>query len=160
MKKILIIASLILGFVNFAKAQTDYCKDIIIKIDDMKHDTTYYSPVEDRTSGMYLKKATSFFGSFIFFTITKPDADYETKGILVKFDDGSAVSYPADIDCSYLNADQHYLYKGVIMLNDENIENFKTKKVVKYRVANVDVPITDAFATKFRAWVSCIVNKK
>jgi len=164
MKKILFAAFLILGSFGLAQAQTDYCKDIKKEVDEMKGKTSFTTPRMGRLDNMYLLKNFSPDGTgyiSIFFSTTKEDAAYDFSGLYIKFNDGSVLRYgDQSIDCSYLNADDHYFYITGRLLLEDDFVSFKTKKIVSFQIANKTLPITDAFATKFMAWVNCIIDLK
>lgn len=160
MKKISTLVAFLICFFSLAKAQTNYCKDIVRTINDMKADTTYESPIIKRTQKMQLSKNPQEPFSYVIFTLTQENANYDVKGVYVKFEDGTIINNSIPVDCTYLNSDDHYLFTGAMRLDEDNTKLFLTKKVVKYQIDNVDVPIDDAFATKFKAWANCIVNIK
>src|SRR4051794_14452412 len=114
MKKIFFITSLILGSLGFAHAQTDYCKEIIKKVDEMKGKTTFVTPSISKLVDMRIEKSFGFKPHFsILFSLTKENPAYDYKAIYVKFDDGTILTYVDDIDCSYLNSQDHYLFLGI-----------------------------------------------
>jgi len=161
MKKILIIVFLILGSFGFAKAQTDYCKDIVPTVDSELGMTSYDSPGKLLTIGKNKLKSGKFGPISLVFQTDSKTADYDAYGLYVMFSDGTMWKDDgAHIQCSYQNTEVGYSFGAAEMLHEEQLELFKTKKIVKIRINNIEKPIDDAFATKFMAWVNCIIDLK
>jgi len=164
MKKLLFLILLISGSVSIANAQVDYCKDIKKKFDEMKNNTTFVSPSISRLVDMTIEKdigdGTGRPIFYIGFKLTKENAAYDYRNVYVKFDDGTIITYVQDIDCSYLNTEDHYLFLGGKVLHAADLEILKTKKIVKFQMADKDIVIPDDFGTKFKAWVNCMVDTK
>jgi len=162
MKKILIITFLILGSIGFANAQTDYCKDIIVKVDKELRITSHNSPGTFLTIGKNRVDDEGYFGPIsLSFECFERSADYEAYGLYVTFADGTLWKDDgAHINCSYMNTDIGYRFGAARLLHEDELELFKTKKIIKVRISNTQIPVDDAFATKFMAWVNCIIDLK
>ena len=162
MKKYIILAYLIIGICFVSKSQD--CKDVERKIDEMKGDTTFFSPNMNGVNKLFMFKdghgELKVVG--IVFETTNLDANYDAHGIYIKFDDGTFLRYPGrPINCTYLNSDDHYKFEGSLSIDlhmtPQDLEFFKTKKVVKFMLADKEVNVDDKFAVKFRNAVNCIL---
>jgi len=157
MKKILIIAFLILVSFGFTYAQTDYCNDIKKTFNGSGTVTYYDSPMNFISINKGILKGHKGNTSLVF-TAHKKTADYDAGGIYVTFSDGTIWKYERKIDCSYTNADIGYNYGAAPLIHDDVIAMFKTKKIVKVQIADIIIPVNDDYATKFMAYMSCIDN--
>ena len=161
MKKYIILVYLIIGFSFISKSQD--CKDIERKVNELKGDTVYYTPTLSRLNDIYMyKHRHGRLSVGIIFQSTNLDANYDAHGIYIKFDDGTFLRYPGrPIDCTYLNSDDHYKFEGSLSIDlhmtPQDLEFFKTKKVVKFMLADKEVNVDDKFAVKFRNAVNCIL---
>ncbi|OCX52668.1 hypothetical protein BEL04_14575 [Mucilaginibacter sp. PPCGB 2223] len=163
MKKILIITSLILGSLGFAKAQTDYCKDITKTVDSALNKIQYSSPY----SYFYINRSVRTFGFFtnFIFQARNHTANYNAVGIIVQFTDGTYwKDLGVKVDCSYENSDVGYTFMAIESFFTPDIPekfiDFKLKKIKKITLGNIDIDVSDADATKFMAYVNCIVAIK
>lgn len=163
MKKILITASLILGSFAFAKAQTDYCKDITRRVDSALNKITYSSPY----NFLSIDRSIRTFGVFtyIYFQAKSQNANYNAVGIIVQFTDGTYwKDLGTKVDCSYQNTEVGYFFIATTGFSTADIPDkfmdFKLKKIKKIELGNIDIDVSDEDATKFMAYVNCIVAIK
>lgn len=163
MKKIVLLIFVSVGFINTTQAQIDYCKEIIKKLNQVTNRVEYSTPSMSRLDNIKIEKSTDSQGTAylsLTFATTQTIANYDAKGVFVKFDDGTSVIIHGNVDCSYLNADDHYLYLAGHLMDDDSLLPFKTKKINKFIIDGKEVLLTDEFASKFKAWANCIETIK
>ena len=159
MKNIALLFLLFISSLNFAKAQTDYCKEIVKTRHAEKQYSSYDTPGLEH---IYLNNTISDGDTTglvtVLFLATKKTADYNAGGLYVTFADGTVwKDEGAHLNCSYINSDYGYRYGGASVLDDKDaLLPFKTKKIVKILMGDIEIPISDEYATKFKAWANCI----
>ncbi|WP_448702746.1 hypothetical protein ACFGVR_10370 [Mucilaginibacter sp. AW1-3] len=163
MKKILIITSLILSSLTFAKAQVNYCKDIKITDDKTMSFIGYFSPILDPIAvGANIGRDNAHKSTLLSFLVFNKTANYESSGLYVIFTDGTIwKDESADIDCSYFDIDRGYRFGAVDQIKTEDeYKLFETKKIKSIKVGTLELAISDEYATKFMAYVKCIDDIK
>ena len=157
MKNIILACISFLSTLTVAKAQTDYCKDITRRMNQAGSFAIYESPDSFISIDTHMKISNGFKITSLDFHIFKRTADYNAGGMYVTFADGTVwKDESSTIDCSYINADIGYSYRGGAHMLEDDMTLFKTKKIVKVQVTDVIIPVTDEDATKFMAYVNCI----
>jgi hypothetical protein len=161
MKNIVLAIALFISSVGLVRAQGDPCSEITKEHDDELGKTRYETPINNnltiarsvKDNGAYNNLTLNFWGM-------KNIANYNASGLFVTFDDGTIFKdLGANISCSYQNG--RYRYDGVKLLDDRaEFLPFKTKKIVKIRIYDIEIPIDDALAIKFKAWANCIETIK
>ena len=155
--KNIIFSCILLCALTIAKAQTDYCKDITRRMNQFGDFAIYESPDSFISIDTHIEISDGFKITSLGFHITKRTADYNAGGIIITFADGTVwKDERRTIDCSYISADMGYSYRAAHVIHEDDIELFKTKKIVKVQITDVEIPVDDAFATKFMAYVNCI----
>lgn len=162
MKRLLFILMIPLA----CQAQKDPCDRVTKKYDEMKNITTYSSPsitgltYHDLVVRRHIMPEDSADVTVIDVRIPGYSGNYSAKGIYIKFEDGTIYKEErADVECdySYSKYGPSYMYSGMIALNDENIDLFKTKKIVKIQLSHVKKDIKDKVATYFQGYVNCVL---
>ncbi len=157
MKNISIITAFIICFFNIAKAQTDYCKDItkVVTADNVLYDSpTNYLSISKSI------EADGIQSTILCFAITKKVENHLATGEQIFFADGTAWRNPqGHLVCGYMKANL-YSYTAFVTITDEVINLFKTKKIIKVQISDKVIPVTDAYATQFMAYMNCIDAKK
>ena len=157
MKNIVLTCFVFLSALTLAKAQTDYCKDITRSMNQFGDFAIYESPDNFISINTHIKISNGFKITSLDFHIFKRTANYNAGGMYVTFADGTIwKDEGSTIDCSYISADMGYSYRGGDVIENDEIQMFKTKKIVKVQITDVIIPVDDAYATKFMAYVNCI----
>lgn len=141
-------------------AQKDYCKDIKIKKDEMRGIIQTSAPrVGPNKAYLEVVKTvdgdTKFTHLYIVFEYNF--SDYRATGVYLKFEDGTIIKNENKrVDCSFISS-YRFMYFGSLDLDEALIEKLSTKKVVKYRVSNIEKDLNDKDAVKLMAYVKCIL---
>jgi len=161
MKNITLLFLLFITSLNFAKAQTDYCKEIIPKVDKELAMTSYDSPGTFLTIGKNRLDDGTFGPITLRFVGFDKTADYEAYGLYATFSDGTIWRDGGKhINCSYQGVDAGYRFGAVKIMDEDMLLLFKTKKLVKVRIHNIEIPVDETYATRFISYVNCIVDLK
>jgi hypothetical protein len=145
------------------------CDDISRTYNDMKYRTDYLCPTLD---GITISKAIvnnptdKIFGNntFIDFSLLKNQPSDATYDIYVKFEDGQ-IFHSATATATAAGKGQ-YNYEGYYTLNASTVTTnatllnaFKTKRIVKYQIADTDYNLDPLRADKLKQWLNCIIDR-
>ncbi len=157
MKKIVLM--LILLNTNCIFSQID-CSKTERKIDEFTEQVYINSPLINR-GGMsnmviykIIEKTRTVYS--IHLNATGNTINFNIKGVIVIFDDGTKWTSDDRVECDY--DDGHYNYSTYLTLTEEDVIVFSTKKISKYRLYIYDKEIKEKEAERFRENVECVIN--
>lgn len=85
-------------------------------------------------------------------------ANVDGKGATILFDDGSKLEFATDIDVDV--NESGFKYSTYVVLNDTQLNVFKSKQVKKFRLYIYDKTVESDFAEKFLTYLSCLIEAK
>ena len=153
----------IMGYVACLENQTALANEIdpnsLIskKFDDMKNLTTYSTSYN---SNIQLYKTISVKDTVtqLIFSIYKNTADNAQQTVYVKFNDGTVLNYPSITICAKMEHVAGYLYQCIVILNNNNIKDFKDKKIVKFQMADTNIIVDAPLGSSVNTWVNIAEN--
>ncbi len=166
LKKLLLLVLLMPALCN---GQKNYCKKISKTVDATG--TIYNSPDLRSISVIKQLKMNSFFGLNLHFEDTHKH--FDAVGAAIEFEDGTILKdRTAKVHCNQemveINLGNQpgvsaahsggYLVQGFFHINDENIEKFVSKKIVRIELDNTSKMISDKDAVKVMNYIKCIQN--
>lgn len=155
MKKLLLL--LLLSTPNLAIAQKE-CKEITLKKDDLRESITYSSPVLEPV-GFIRTIDKDGDHTYISLSSIGHSITYSASGVILLFDDGSKWDKPdAKVDVRVKDLGS-YIYSVFIPLDDDDIQLFITKKIVKYGVYLFNTELKEKKAMKYTLYANCINNQ-
>ncbi len=149
---------LILLFTFTAKpliAQNNYCDDITRDTDAITKTTALKSPENNITVKGLMLETPQIWMSFNI----KHQSEFisEYGGLFIRFDDGKSLKFFGQpVSRKYISARDGYFYQTDMMIKPDDLVWFKTKKITKYQIAGIDVPVTNDLAVQIQAYIICI----
>lgn len=157
MKKSFWPALFLVCFIKLASAQNNYCDDITQDTDAVKKTITWRSPENNITVKGIVTGEPQI---WILFNIRhQSEFIAEEGGLFIRFGDGKALKYFGQpVNRKYINAHEGYYYQTDLLIKPDDLLWFKTKKITKYQIAGIDVPVSDDLAVQIQAYVICITG--
>jgi len=117
-----------------AKAQTDYCADIIKNGSELTESTTFKSKVlwiSNKSNVCTFKAITNKLnGISLVFTNYSSELSYTLKGLYIKFEDGTFYRDPSlKLSVDYHKETPDWEYTGILMLDKDLLERFELHKI-------------------------------
>jgi hypothetical protein len=157
MKKHFWVTTFLICFVKLAAAQNNYCDDITRDTDAAKKTITWHSPENNITVKGVITDVPQL---WLRFDLThQSEFIAEEGGLFIRFDDGKALKFFGQpVSHKYINAHMGYYYQTDMLIKPDDLVWLKTKKITKYQIAGIDVPVTDELAIQIQAYVICITG--
>jgi hypothetical protein len=157
MKKQFCLTVLLITIIKLAAAQNNYCDDITRDTDAVKKTVTWRTPALNINIKAVITDTPQVWISFNI----KHQSEFmaEEGGLFLRFDDGKALKFFGQpVNHKYINAREGYYYQTDMMMKQSNLLWLKTKKITKYQIAGIDVPVTNDLATEIQAYILCITD--
>lgn len=140
MKKLLLIILLISAF-SLAKAQTDYCKELIQVTE--KHRAIYYASKPDDPSDLGMDSFIKIVeigrvNTYFKFGIILPDFDRQatTSDATIIFEDGETLNYPGVAVKTAKNVLGNCFYYTLLPVSEQDMLKFKSKLMAYYKLVD------------------------
>lgn len=155
---------LLAAFISLASFTSHaQCEDIEKDYDEMKGTTDYSIKNGFRdpiTVARLIHPSDKLDAIVIYFYLHNSISDYNAKGIYVKFEDGTIMKdETAKVDCHIIDID-NYRYTGYIVINNSNLSDFESKKIVKIQLGDTNQEIKNKLADNIKAYVKCLADIK
>ncbi|MBW4889862.1 hypothetical protein KXQ82_09050 [Mucilaginibacter sp. HMF5004] len=157
MKKHFCLTLFLICFIKLVVAQNNYCDDIVRDTDAVKKIITWKSPELNINVKAIITDTAQL---WLNFNLTQQSEFIaEEGGLFVRFDDGKSLKFFGQrVSHKYLNARDGYYYQTDMLIKPETLVWFKTKKITKYQIAGIDVPVTPDLAIEIQAYIICITG--
>jgi len=156
MRRPTLMLLLLLCIARLAHAQGTDCTGISRDTDKVSHTITCISP----EMNLILKKVIS--GTDTSYTLNcnvKQMAASEEMGLYIRLEDGHTLRYFGQkVSHTWLNARDGYNYETILNCNRTVVEALKSKKVVLFQIAGIDVTVNEAIAEEFQNYVQCMLQ--
>jgi hypothetical protein len=93
--------------------------------------------------------------------ITEYVANYQAKGVFVKFDTGEIIKLPDQaVECELNVYSGNFIYTGWVTLTKDNIMPFKTAKITSFSIGGYERVYKDKYAKLITPIIACISELK
>ncbi|MCP2043493.1 hypothetical protein [Pontibacter sp. HSC-36F09] len=143
--------------------KTGPCKDTKRQVNEFTNEVTIASSAVMNGAGYVMigktiKDSTETLVAIFSISTSRPV--YGSKGVYIKFDDGTIYKDEiAEIDCKYSSGSSYWL-TGMMLINEENKEYFLNKKIAKYALNTTSNEIKDKSAEKIQLNFKCVSDTK
>jgi endonuclease YncB( thermonuclease family) len=157
MKKQFCLFVFLITLVKLATAQNNYCDDITRDTDAVTKTITWHTPELNINIKAIVTDTAQLWISFNI--AHQSEFIAEEGGLFIRFDDGKSLKYfGQQVSRKYLSAREGYYYQTDMPIKPNELLWFKTKKITKYQIAGIDVPVTADLATEIQAYLICITG--
>ena len=145
-------------FINIAVfAQNNLCDDITRDTDVVKKSAIWTTPALNITIKVVMLNIPQVWVNFNVKHLSEFISDSD--GLFIRFNDGKSLRYFGQmIAHKYISTREGYFYQTDKQLTTDEIQWFKNKKISKYQIAGIDVPVTNELATQIQAYMACITD--
>jgi len=157
MKKHFCLTFFSICFIKIVVAQNNYCDDITRDTDAVKKTITWRTPELNINIKAIITEKPELWISFNL----KRQSEFiaEEDGLFIRFDDGKSLKYFGQrVSRKYISAHEGYYYQTDMLLKPDDLLWLKTKKITKYQIAGIDVPVTNDLAVEIQAYIICITG--
>lgn len=106
--------------------------------------------------GKAIKEGTETLMAVLGIAVSRPE--YGSKGVYVKFDDGTIYkAETAEIDCRLASGSTYWL-TGAIFIDEDNKDYFSTKKIAKFALSDNSSEVKPKSGEKARSSFLCVSN--
>ena len=154
------LTALFLLWCSCAAAQNNYCDDLVADTDKVRGAVTLRTP----EANIMLRRiqADGKEEVWVNFNIRHlSEFVMEEGGLFIRFEDGRMLRYFGQrVKHTFLSVRDGYVYETDLRLGADEVALLRSKKIKKFQVAGIDVPVTDELATQVEAYVICLEGTK